>query len=231
MKYAAVIFDLFGTLVDKFPLEEHRKILQQMASVVSAPPDDFTRLWFDTYEERGMGTFQSYEANIEYICQKLGVKTDNSHVKFAVKINREGGARLMKPRPHSTELLAYLKTENYKTGLISDCGVEIPKIFNNMPFALLIDMAIFSSLVGMQKPDLRIYQLAAERLEVKPEDRLYIGDGDSNELTSALEAGMQPVLVRNPAEDHNDVYRTYFEGDDWQGPAISSLREVRDLIE
>ena len=85
MKYAAVIFDLFGTLVDKFSLEEHRIILRQMASVVSAPPDDFTRLWFDTYDERGMGIFQSYEVNIEYICQKLGVKPANSHVTFIPK--------------------------------------------------------------------------------------------------------------------------------------------------
>lgn len=231
MKYAAVVFDLFGTLVDKFSLAEHRKILQQMASAVSAPPDDFTRLWFDTYDERGMGIFQSYEANIEYMCQKLGVKTDNSRLTLAVKINREGGARLIKPRPHATELLSYLKKENYKTGLISDCGVEIPKIFNNMPFAPLIDVAVFSCLVGMQKPDPRIYQLTAERLAVKPGDCLYIGDGDSNELTGALQAGMHPALIRNPTEERTDVYRTYFEGDDWQGSVISSLREVMALVE
>jgi len=177
-----------------------------------------------------MGIFQSYETNIEYICQKLGVKPDDSHVTLAVKINRESGARLIKPRPHATELLSYLKTENYKTGLISDCGVETPKIFNNMPFAPLIDVTIFSCLVGMQKPDPRIYQLTTERLAVKPEDCLYIGDGDSNELTGALQAGMHPVLIRNLAEDPTDVYRTYFEGDDWQGLVIPSLWEVTNLV-
>ena len=97
MKYAAVLFDLFGTLVDKFPLEDHQEILRQMAFVVAAPPDDFTRLWFDTYEERGLGIFQSYEDNVGYICLKLGVEPDYSLVTAAVEINRECGAHLMKP--------------------------------------------------------------------------------------------------------------------------------------
>jgi len=53
MKYSAVIFDLFGTLIHKFPLQEHKRVLSKMASVVSVPPDDFIRLWFDTFDERG----------------------------------------------------------------------------------------------------------------------------------------------------------------------------------
>ncbi len=230
MEYAAVVFDLFGTLVDKFSQEENIEILRQMALVVAAPPDDFIRLWFDTYEERGLGIFQSYEENVAYICQKLGVDAAESQITHAVEIDHEGTVRLAKPRPHATELLSHLKKENYKTGLISDCGVEIPGIFNNLPFAPLIDVTVFSCLVGTQKPDPNMYHLATERLAVKPEECLYIGDGDSNELTGALQAGMYPVLIRNPAEDHADVYRTNFEGDDWQGPVISSLKEVLTLV-
>ncbi len=230
MKYEAVIFDLYGTLVDKLSLREYKDILSQMAAAISAPPDDFMQLWFDTYTERGLGIFQSYEANIEYICKKLGVKTENSQITLAVKINREHRARFMKPRPHATELLSHLKAESYKTGLISDCGVEIPKIFNDIPFAPLIDVAIFSCSVGIKKPDPRIYQLAAERLVVRPENCLYIGDGDSNELTGALQAGMHPVLIHNPDEDRTDVYRTDFEAEEWQGPVITSLQEVLNLV-
>ena len=177
-----------------------------------------------------MGVFQSYEANIEYICKKIGVKTDSSQTTLAVKINREYGARYTKPRPHATELLSHLKAESYKTGLISDCGVEVPKLFNDMPFAPLIDVAIFSCLVRMQKPDPRIYQLAAERLAVKPENCLYIGDGDNNELTGASKVGMHPILIRNPDEDHTDVYRTDFEAEEWDGPVISSLSAVLNLL-
>ena len=202
-----------------------------MASIIRVPPDDFTRLWFDTYDERGTGIFQSYEANIEYICQKLGIKADNNRITLAVKINRESGIRFTKLRTYATELLSHLKAEKYKTGLISDCGVEVPKMLDNMPFARYIDVATFSCRVGMQKPDRRIYLLTAEKLGVKPEYCLYVGDGDSNELTGALQAGMHPVLIRNPDEDRGDVYRTNFEGDSWTGAVITSLKEVLNLLE
>ena len=48
MKYAAVIFDLFGTLVDNFSAREYESVLMQMASVLAVPYDDLARLWFDT---------------------------------------------------------------------------------------------------------------------------------------------------------------------------------------
>ena len=230
MKYAAVIFDLYGTLVDKVPMTAYRDSLQKMANTVSAPPDDFIQLWFETYNERGLGVFQSYEANIEYICNKLGVKADSSKIRDAVEINRRYGKLARKARPHAVEILAFLKERHYKTGLISDCGVEIPKLFDTLPFATSIDVAVFSCMVKMQKPAPGIYQIAAERLEVSPEECLYIGDGDSNELTGAFQIGMYPVLIRNPQEDRNNVYRTDFEGDNWKGPVITSLKEVPNLL-
>ena len=67
-------------------------------------------------------------------------------------------------------------------------------------------------------------------LHCEPEDCLYIGDSDSNELTGATRAGMDVVLIRNPEEDRDNVYRENFEGDTLQGPVITSLREVMDLL-
>ena len=99
-----------------------------------------------------------------------------------------------------------------------------------MPFAPLVDVAVFSCLEGVQKPAPRIYQLAVERLAVRPENCLYIGDGDSQELTGASQVGMYPVLIRNPDEDSTDVHRVDYEAGEWEGPVISSLREVLTLV-
>ena len=230
MKYDAVIFDLFGTLIDKFSLIESRSVLRQMASVLSTPPEDFIQLWFDTFTMRGLGTFQSLEANIEYICKKLKLRSEDAQIALAAQIDREYIACSMKPRPYATDLLSKLKSEGYKMGLITNCSTSIPKVFNDMPFAPLIDVAVFSCLVGLQKPDPRIYQLAVERLAVKPEDCLYIGDGDSQELTGAARVGMHPVLIRNPDEESADVHRVDFEAEEWDGPVISSLKDVLTLL-
>jgi len=206
MKYSAVIFDLFGTLIDKFSLREHRNILRQMASVVTVAPDDFVRLWFDTFNERGLGVFPTLEANIEYICQQLGVIPEDTQTRLAARINLDYAARAMKPRPGANEVLSHLKAHGYKTGLITNCSASIPELLKNMPFAPFLDATLYSSVVGIQKPDPRIYQLAAKQLAVEPEKCLYVGDGDSQELTGASQAGMHPVLIRDPDEDSTDVY-------------------------
>ena len=44
LRYSAVIFDLFGTLVDNLSLKEHKTVLERMATEVSAPPKEFIRL-------------------------------------------------------------------------------------------------------------------------------------------------------------------------------------------
>ncbi len=230
MKYEAVIFDLFGTLVCKFPLREHIHILSKMASIVSVPPDNFIRLWFDTFDERGLGIF-SIETNVEYICRKIGVEPENNQIELAARINLEYAVRTIKPLPDAPQVLSYLRSEGYKIGLVSNCSSSIPQIVNKLPFAPLIDVSVYSSLIGIQKPDPRIYQLAVKQLAVEPKDCLYIGDGDSQELTGASKVGMQPILLRLPNENDIDVHRVDTERDVWDGPIISSLTEIVTLIE
>ena len=135
------------------------------------------------------------------------------------------------PREGAVEVLTYLKSNGYKTGLISDCSDAVAKVWQNMPFAPFIDVAVFSCLVGFTKPDSRIYQVVTEQLKVEPQSCLYIGDGGSQELTGAAQVGMHPVLIRVPDEDITDMYRLDAERESWNDPVISSLREVLDLLE
>jgi len=231
MKYKAVIFDLFGTLIEKFPLGEGNRVLSEMASVLSVPPDDFTRMWFDTFDERGLGVFQSIEDNIEYICRELGARPADSQVKLAAKLDLEYYLRSLRPRPGATEVLGNLKSRGCRTGLVSNCGALMVKVWSNLPFAPFLDVAVFSCSVGVQKPDPRIYRIAIRKLVVEPQDCLYIGDGDCRELTGASQVGMHPVLIRNPDEDSTDVHRVDFEGEQWDGPIITSLTGILALVQ
>lgn len=70
-KYKAVIFDVFGTLVDNFSFREHEKILYQMANVLCVPPDDFACLWVKTFPERVTGFFPTIEDNIREVSKYL----------------------------------------------------------------------------------------------------------------------------------------------------------------
>jgi len=230
MKYKAVIFDLFGTLIENYTIERHEGVLRQMASVLSAPSEDFVRLWYETFNDRCMGILKTPEDNIDYVCRKLGVPVEGSQMSVAARIRLDLTINSMVPMPGTITTLSSLKIEGCKTGLVTDCSAEVPAIWQDTPFAPLFDVTVFSCKVGLKKPDPRIYQLAAEQLAVKLESCLYIGDGSSQELTGADAVGMHPVLIRDPEEDSGVMHRVEAEADRWDGPVISSLREVLDLV-
>jgi len=69
-----------------------------------------------------------------------------------------------------------------------------------------------------------------EQLAVEPDKCLYVGDGSSQELTGAAQVGMHPVLISIPSLDITDVHRIDTEAEEWDGPTISSLKDILSLV-
>lgn len=227
MKYEAVIFDLFGTLIKNFPWDESNNVLRRMATELSVSPDDFTALWHGAFDERMKGVLKNYQACIRNICQQLGAQVQDDKIELAASTRFEINKReVTAPREGAIEVLSYLKSNGCKTGLISNCSTETTRVWGNSPLASLIDVAVFSCLAGLMKPDPRIYQMAVERLAVKPEECIYVADGMEQELLGASKLGMRAILIRVPGEDDYDPYR-----ENWGGQTISSLKEVLNLME
>ncbi len=223
MNYPAVIFDLFGTLIDNLAYDNHLAVAARVASVIGAPPEDFDRLWSETTFERNTGVFPTCAANIEHICRKLGGEPSKDEMLRATEYRMDYVRDLLKPRPGTVEVLSTLRRKGHKTGLISDCTHEVPLLWGETPFAPLIDVPVFSCSAGLKKPDPRIYRLAASRLEIVPGDCLFIGDGGSQELSGARDVGMHPMLFRlngDSTEPH------LLEREQWDGPAIGSVYDV-----
>lgn len=229
MKYDAVIFDLFGTLVDIFSYQEHERMLFKMASVLSVPPEDFARMWRETFRERVTGVFKTPEESITYISHTLDPNIPEEKITHATKIRLEFTINALEPRKEVLTTLEHIKSQGLKIGLLTDCTAEVPTLWEKILFAPLIDEPVFSCVEGTKKPDPRIYHTLCQRLSVEPQVCLYIGDGSSQELTGASEVGMHPVLIRVPYEQDYDAYR--INPQEWDGPVISSLEEVLILIE
>jgi len=225
MKYQAVIFDLFGTLVGNLYGPQYNDILMRMASVLSVPSNDFLRMWSDTTYARNTGAFRSVETNIIHICQELGFQPKGD-VKSTAQIRQDYARHIMmKPRPDAVAVISKLKSRGYKTSLISNCTPDAPEIWPDTTFAPLFDVGVFSCSVGLMKPDPRIYQIILEQLMVEPDECLYIADGIDQELAGASQVGMHPVQIYVPGEDSLDSHR-----EEWDGPVISSLTEVLTLV-
>ena len=144
MKYKAVIFDLFGTLIDNLSLSEYENVLLEIASILGASPDMFRQLWLDSFRERITGVLPTPQANIEYICRKLKINATEAQIERAARVRLDFTARAVKPRPGSLEMLSHLKAQSCKIGLISDCSGEVPLIWKNTPHRRKISEKITS---------------------------------------------------------------------------------------
>lgn len=227
MKYKAVIFDLFGTLVCIASRHESESVLRQMASVLSVPADSLIELWRDTGDKRMNGVFHNYQGWIRFICNELGSSPDDSQVNLAAYIRFEMERReLMVLMDGAVEVLSNLKSLGHKIGLISNASFETATIWMDSPLSQLVDAAVFSATVGILKPDPRIYHTVTEQLAVKPEDCLYVADGGADgELKGASQVGMQAVQLLIPNHNDNDLLH-----EDWDGLSISSLNQVLSLV-
>jgi putative hydrolase of the HAD superfamily len=227
MGYRAVIFDLFGTLVDDFA-SSVGQMHAELAAALAVPYEAFMQLWRQTSEMRTIGAFQTVEASIEYVCGVMGVQVGAEQMTKAVEIRLQHTRRALEPRPDAVATLARLKDQDYKVGLLSNCSVEIPILWQETVFANLVATPIFSCRERLKKPDPRIYHLACERLGVMPEHCVYVADGEDHELTGAAKVGLHPVLLRTSSQETRP--ELHQETREWQGATIAGLAEVLHLV-
>ena len=207
-----MIFDLWGTLVDSYP-----RRAKEMAGLLGVDQDNFASAWSVTLKERMVGTLLSTEAVLARLCRELGVEPEQSRVRDAVQFRLAYVHKaLIRARPGSLETLVALKESGYMTGLITNCDEETSRLWPSTPFASVMDAAVLSYDVGLAKPDPRIFALAANRLGVKAERCLFVGDGGSGELTGAAKAGMTAVLVYAPHDREDEERRG------WTGHKVSA---------
>lgn len=101
-------------------------------------------------------------------------------------------------------------------------------LFSQSDLAQYIDIPIFSCEEQLKKPARRIYEIACKRLNVEPEECVYVGDGSSEELTGAASVGMRPILKRADLCDVYDPHRSDVEN--WQGHVIDDISELCNIV-
>ncbi|MGZ8452357.1 MAG: HAD family hydrolase, partial [Candidatus Binatia bacterium] len=222
MKSQAIIFDLFGTIVDDFAAASAGSNHAEFPAALGLPYNPFMQHWRQLTDRRSLGEFQTVEASINYVCNIIGVSVTDEQMTKAVETRLRLTRRALTPKSDAVETLAQLRDDGFKIGLLSNCSIEIPIVWPETEFAELFHSTVFSSRERIKKPAPQIYHLACERLGVKPEECLYIADGENYELAAATQVGMQPVLIKT-AESHSEIRR---EAREWQGKSISTLSEV-----
>jgi epoxide hydrolase-like predicted phosphatase len=98
-----------------------------------------------------------------------------------------------------TELVKCIRRMHgrYKMALLSNFTDSLPRLIEN-EFGLgdCFDVIIVSALVGVRKPDPAIYHLALERLQVAPEEAVFIDDMPEN-VRAAASLGIHAIQFKS----------------------------------
>jgi len=183
MNIRAVFWDLGGVLVRT---EDHTT-RENLAIRLGMSREELENLVFagDSGNRAQLG-----ETNAEQHWQSLGSNLGLS-IEEMIVFQRDfwGGDRL------DTALIEYIRAlhTRHKIGLISNAFSDLRHIITNVwNIEDTFDDMTISSEVGIMKPDPRIFQMALERLDVQPQESIFIDDFPHN-VDGARNINMQAI--------------------------------------
>ncbi|MPZ27067.1 MAG: HAD-IA family hydrolase [Micromonosporaceae bacterium] len=223
--FRAVLFDFFGTLTEAVARGPwHAAIARRLG----CDPAAFTEVLDRSFKARSRGVFGTAEATLRWVCDQLGVDPPADRLRAAQRARLAAVWADAQLRPDAVSALAGVRARGLRTGLVSDCGYELPAFLPELPVAPLLDTCVYSVHIGECKPHPAMYAAACDRLGVAPEHCLYVGDGGSQELTGAVAAGMS--AVRLAAADLGG-HLVFAPDREFAGPVVRSLTEVVALLD
>jgi putative hydrolase of the HAD superfamily len=223
---AAVLFDLWGTLIPQTPRAVRDDVAREMAGDLGVDPAAFAAAYHDSYRERFTGATGTLEETVRALAELCGGAPPADAVSRAASRRVELTRRHLRPHESTLRVLDELRHAGLALALVSDSSMEAPEVWPATALSSLITVTAFSCLLGVRKPDPAIYLHAVRGLSVEPGDCLYVGDGGGGELTGAAALGMQVLRIRMPDDGPSDRY-----DDDlaFAGPEIAGLTELLDL--
>ena len=118
MPYKAVVFDLYGTLVENFSSQAYDQVQAQMAKALNIPYPKFRQVMLETINDRSLGGYHAVEENVFEICRRLSMKVGMTQIKHAVTPHYEFSKNTLVVESKVLEALDTLKSEGSLYGCL-----------------------------------------------------------------------------------------------------------------
>ena len=138
--------------------------------------------------------FRTY---IGFVCEGLGVEWGAAAERAFRRIaeyNREHNL-WNQPNPQARAVLERLRRRDLAVGMISNSDGSIERMITKHGLDVYFRFVLDSRVVGVEKPDPRIFQMALERAGVGPDEAVYVGDLYSIDVVGSRAAGLDAVLL------------------------------------
>jgi putative hydrolase of the HAD superfamily len=198
-----VLFDMGGVVMDS-PLHA----IARYEAARGLPPNAINRVVAAAGEtgawarlERGELTTATFCAPFEADCRAHGVEVSGADVMAAIA---EAGV----PRPAMLDAIRRIRARGLRVGALTNNWKREEPEDDVIPHRLRehFDVFIESRVVGLRKPDPRIYALACRELGVEPVRTAFLDDIGRN-LKAARELGMTTIKVDDPGQALRELSR------------------------
>ena len=184
-----------------------KTILWDMDGVIADSYSLHFASWQETFAKRGIKlTKEAFTKlfgtrNDFIIGSIIGRELPEGDVKTMVQEKEENFRRKaignIKPFPGAVRLLHAIRKGNFKLGLVSSAPKEnINLVLSELNLERIFDCTVFGQEVSESKPSPQIYLLAAEKLEVPPNDCVVIEDSPLG-VKAAKTGGMKCLAIAN----------------------------------
>lgn len=190
MAIKAVVFDIGGVL----EITPDRGVNGKWEQIFNLQPGELDKKLVSVWRGGSWGTMTEAQTR-ENIRDIMGM-TEAQLTEFMDDIWRE---YLGTP---NVELIAYFRSLHgkYKTGIISNSFVGAREREQALyQFEDMTDTIVYSHEVGMSKPTPRIYEMAWERLGVKPDEMIFIDDREEA-IEAANALGIHGIVFKDNAQ-------------------------------
>ncbi len=137
-----------------------------------------------------------------------GVWSEECGARYAEVLADDLYARTVEQTARSLKVLQTLKDQGVPMVLVSNFYGNMPVVLHEFGFDGLFVKVVESAVVGIRKPDPRIFLLGVDALGLKPEEVMVVGDSLDKDIIPAHEAGCQTVWLRGegwtPAPHNGD---------------------------
>ena len=199
-----IFFDIGSTLVDESVAYQNR--IERTIAGTNVTYDDFYNKMVEISKYNQSGYNKALEA---YDLKTVPWNSDDEFVY-----------------PETENCLSEL-SKHYKIGIIANQNLGSEERLEKLGLLKHIDLVIASAEEGVAKPDLRIFQIALDRANCKPEEAVMVGDRIDNDIIPANKIGMTTVWIKHGFGGYAEL-KEIEEHPDY---TINNLNDLLNLLE
>ena len=133
---------------------------------------------------------------MEYLCTSGAWQADEAEFTRGHKaVLEDVYSKVVEVTSHSREVLSQLAA-SYPMVLVSNLYGNISHVLEEFHLSEFFKDIVESAVVGVRKPDHRIFLLGVEALGLKPEECIVVGDSFYKDIEPAKKAGCQAVWFK-----------------------------------